>query len=365
MKKHLKIDKIFLASVIILSLGGFFIFTSASLGLLAQTHSIFGSVTMTQFVSLIFGLIAFYVISKIPYTFWKKNAFYLLIAAILLNCVLFIHSLTLTSGGAGRWINLKFITLQPSEFLKIAFIIYFAGWLSRVKDKVTTFKQGILPFLILTAVLGGLLLAQSDTFTLAVIIVTGGGMLIASGAKLSHMGLIVLIAVVVVSGVVVARPYARQRIVTYLNPAADPQGAGYQIQQSLIAVGSGGVFGRGYGQSVQKFGYLPEPTGDSIFAVEAEEFGFLGAVSLIALFVLFAARSFKIATHAPDSFARLTVLGIAILVVVESFVNISAMLGVIPLTGKPLLFVSHGGTALIIILAAVGIIANISKYQKK
>ncbi len=365
MKKSAKIDRIFLASVIVLALGGFFIFTSASLGLLAQTNSIFGSVTMTQFVSLILGLVAFYVASKIPYTFWKKNAFYILVAAIALNCVLFIHALTLTSGGAGRWINLKFVTLQPSEFLKIAFIIYFAAWLAHVKDKVSTFKQGILPFLFLCLILGGLLLAQSDTFTLAVIVVTGGGMLIASGAKLSHLGLIVLIGALVVGGVVATRPYARQRIVTYLNPAADPQGSGYQIQQSLIAIGSGGIFGRGYGQSVQKFGYLPEPTGDSIFAVEAEEFGFAGAVALIALFVLFAARSFKIATRAPDNFARLTVLGISMLVVVESFVNISAMLGVIPLTGKPLLFVSHGGTALIIILAAVGVIANISKYQKK
>ena len=349
----------------VLALGGFFIFTSASLGLLAQTNSIFGSVTMTQFVSLVVGLAAFYITSKIPYTFWKKNAFYILVAAIALNCVLFIHALTLTSGGAGRWINLKFFTLQPSEFLKIAFIIYFAAWLAHAKDRVATFKQGILPFLILTGILGGLLLAQTDTFTLAVIVVTGSAMLVASGAKLSHLGLIALIGIMVVGGVVMARPYARQRIVTYLNPSADPRGSGYQIQQSLIAIGSGGIFGRGYGQSVQKFGYLPEPTGDSIFAVEAEEFGFAGAVSLIALFVLFVARSFKIAVRSPDNFARLTVLGIAILVVVESFVNVSAMLGVIPLTGKPLLFVSHGGTALIIILAAVGIIANISKYQKK
>ena len=365
MKKTAKIDRLFLTSVIILALGGFFIFTSASLGLLAQNNSIFGSVTMTQFISLLLGLIAFYATSKIPYTFWKKNAFYILIAAIALNCLLFIHSLTLVSGGAGRWINLKFITLQPSEFLKIAFIIYFAAWLAHVKDKVATFKHGILPFIILATVLGGLLLAQTDTFTLAVIVVTGAGMLIASGAKLSHLGLIVLIGAMVVGGVIATRPYARQRIETYLNPAANPRGSGYQIQQSLIAVGSGGIFGRGYGQSVQKFGYLPEPTGDSIFAVEAEEFGFVGAVVLIALFVLFAARSFKIAVRAPDNFARLTVLGIAILVVVESFVNVSAMLGVIPLTGKPLLFVSHGGTALIIILAAVGIIANISKHQKK
>lgn len=362
--KSAKIDKVFLFSVIILALGGFFIFSSASLGLLATGGSPFGSVTLTQFVSLIIGFVAFYVVSRIPYKFWKKYALAILVIAILINCLLFIHSLTLVSGGAGRWINLRVITFQPSEFLKIAFIIYFAAWLAHVKDNVATFKYGILPFLVLVGVLGGLLLSQSDTFTLAVIIVTGLGMLVAAGGQWRHIGLMILIAVVCIGIVAYVRPYARQRIITYMNPAADPLGSGYQIQQSLIAIGSGGVFGRGYGQSIQKFGYLPEPTGDSIFAVEAEEFGFAGSLVLLFLFLLFAFRSFKIATRAPDAFARLATLGIGMLVLIESFVNISAMLGIIPLTGKPLLFVSHGGTALIIILAAVGIIANVSKFQR-
>lgn len=362
--KKANIDTIFLFSVLALSIGGFIIFSSASLGLLATGSGLFGSVTLTQFISLIFGLIAFYVISRIPYKFWKKYALAVLVIAILINCLLFIHSLTLVSGGAGRWVNLRFITFQPSEFLKIAFIIYFAAWLAHVKDRVTTFKHGILPFLILVGILGALLLAQSDTFTLIVIIVIGLGMLVAAGAKWSHLFMLVLVAALAVGIVAYVRPYARQRVLTYLNPAADPLGAGYQIQQSLIAIGSGGVFGRGYGQSIQKFGYLPEPTGDSIFAVEAEEFGFVGSLALIFLFLLFAFRSFKIAVRAPDSFARLAVLGIGMLVIIESFVNISAMLGIIPLTGKPLLFVSHGGTALIIVLAAVGIIANVSKFRK-
>ncbi len=363
--KKAKIDKLFLASVIILSFGGFFIFSSASLGLLATGGSPLGSVALTQFISLIIGLVAFYFVSKVPYKFWKKYSLAVLIVGILINCLLFIPFLTLNHGGAGRWIDLRFVTFQPSEFLKLAFIIYFAAWLTHIKDRANTFQWGILPFLIIVGILGGLLLAQSDTFTLVVIIVTGLGMLVASGAKWTHLFALVLGAVLVVSIVAYVRPYARQRIITYLHPAADPLGSGYQIQQSLIAIGSGGVFGRGYGQSIQKFGYLPEPTGDSIFAVEAEEFGFVGSVTLILLFLLFAFRSFKIATRAPDPFARLLTLGVSMLVIAESFVNISAMLGIIPLTGKPLLFVSHGGTALIIILASVGIIANVSKYQSK
>ena len=363
--KALKIDRTFLVSIIALSLGGFFIFSSAALGLLATSNEPFGSVTLTQLVSLVVGFIAFYITSKIPYKFWKKYAFYIFVAVILLNLILFIPSLTLNHGGAGRWINLHLITLQPSEFLKIAFIIYLAAWLASVKTKVSEFKYGIMPFLIITAILGGLLLAQSDTFTLAVIIVTGAGMLIAAGARVKHIILIALAAILLIGTVAYVRPYARQRIVTFLHPAADPLGAGYQVQQSLIAIGSGRILGRGFGQSVQKFGYLPEPIGDSIFAVEAEEFGFVGSVVLICFFLLFAFRSFKISTRAPDTFSGLVVLGISMLIVVESFMNIAAMMGLIPLSGKPLLFVSHGGTALIIILAAVGIIANISKFQKR
>ena len=363
--KSAKIDKVFLASVITLALGGFFIFTSASLGLLSAGGASFSSETITQAVSLILGFTFFYVISKIPYKFWRTYALYILIAAVAVNLLLFIPRLTLNHGGAGRWLALGPLSLQPSEFLKIGFIVYFAAWLSYVKDKVATFKMGMLPFLVIVGTLGALLLAQSDTFTFLFIVATGLGMLVAAGGKFRHIAYICLMGIVVVAGVVYTRPYARARVMTFLHPAADSQGAGYQIQQSLIAVGSGKVFGRGYGQSIQKFGYLPQPTDDSIFAVEAEEFGFVGAVTLIALFLLFTFRSFKIATRAPDLFSRLLVLGISILIIVESFANIAAMLGIIPLSGKPLLFVSHGGTALLIILATVGIIANVSKFQKK
>ena len=179
------------------------------------------------------------------------------------------------------------------------------------------------------------------------------------------MALLASVLLVLVAGVVFFRPYARQRIMTFIHPTADTQGAGYQIQQSLIAIGSGQITGRGFGQSVQKFKYLPEPIGDSIFAVGAEEFGYIGSLSLILLFLLFIFRSIKIASRAPDTFAGLVVIGIAVLITVESFMNISSMIGILPLAGMPLLFVSHGGTALIIVLGAVGIIANISKFQKE
>jgi cell division protein FtsW len=207
-------------------------------------------------------------------------------------------------------------------------------------------------------------LNQSDTDTFIVIAGTGMIMLFVAGGKIKDMIILGLILLAIVAGVAYARPYAKQRIITFFNSASDPRGAGYQIQQSLIAIGSGEITGRGFGQSIQKFNYLPEPIGDSIFAVVAEEFGFIGGIGLIILFMLFLFRSIKIASQAQDSFGGLVVIGIAILVIVESFMNISSMLGIIPLSGMPLLFVSHGGTALIITLGAVGIIANISKYKK-
>lgn len=360
----LHIDKVFLGSVVLLTVAGFLVFSSASLGLLARDGVSFESVALNQTLGLLIGGVSFFIMSKLHYKFLRKFAFFIFLFALLLNLLLFIPGLTLTHGGASRWIDLGFITFQPSEFLKVAFVIYFAAWLSSVKEKVASFKLGIFPYVALLGVLSMLLLSQSDTDTLVVIAGTGLVMLFAAGARIRDLVLLGCILLILVGAVVYFRPYARQRIITFLNPTADVQGSGYQIQQSLIAIGAGQIAGRGFGQSVQKFKYLPEPIGDSIFAVGAEEFGFVGSISLILLFLLFIFRSIKISARAPDTFAALTVIGLAIYVTAESFMNISSMIGILPLAGMPLLFVSHGGTALIIVLMAMGIIANISKYQK-
>lgn len=358
------IDKIFLTSVILLTTTGFITFFSASFGLLLKNDALAASVLLNQFVGLILGCSAFYFFSKIHYTVYRKHALVIFAGALCLNILLFIPFLTLRHGGAVRWLDFRYFTIQPSEILKIAFIIYLSGWLAFIKNRIESFKYGIFPFLCILGVVAVLLIFQSDTDTLAVIGATGLTILFVAGAKYRHIALICSIAMLLLFAIVMVRPYAKQRILTYLNPNNDPQGSGYQIQQSLIAIGSGGFFGRGFGQSIQKFSYLPEPIGDSIFAVAAEEFGFMGTFILICLYVFFVQRTFKIAARAPDLFSRLIAVGIGILVVVESFMNIGAMLGLIPLTGQPLLFVSHGGTALAIILAAGGIVANISRYQE-
>jgi cell division protein FtsW len=363
--KELKIDKVFLAIIAILTIVGFIIFSSASLGLLARDGVSFGSVAIKQMIGLIIGCGVFYLMSRYNYKNLRKYSFYIFIAAIFINLLLFIPFISLNHGGASRWIDLGIVTFQPSEFLKIAFIIYFAAWLSGIKDKVLNFKNSIIPFLVILGLLGILLMAQSDTDTFLVIAGTGVFMLFAAGARIRDLAIVGLIMMVVLGTVITVRPYARQRILTFFDSTINSQGSGYQIQQSLIAIGSGGFTGRGFGQSIQKFNYLPEPIGDSIFAVQAEEFGFIGSFALIIIFLLFIIKSIKISIRTEDNFGRLLVLGIGILIIVESFMNISSMLGIIPLSGMPLLFISHGGTAIIITLAAVGIIANVSKYQKQ
>jgi len=181
---------------------------------------------------------------------------------------------------------------------------------------------------------------------------------------IKHLLILALIGVVIIAGFAASKPYVRSRLSTFFNPNRDVAGSSYQINQALIAIGSGGLMGRGFGQSVQKFSFLPEPVGDSIFAVAAEEFGFFGAVFLVMLFVIFAARGLKIASKVPDVFARLAVVGIVIMITIQAFVNIGAMLGVVPLSGITLPFVSHGGTSLFFTLLETGIVLSISRTQK-
>ncbi len=358
------IDRFFLIAVTVLTLTGFVIFLSASLGLLAQDGLDFGRVASKQAISLIIGIIGFFLIAKFNYSYLRQFAFFIFLGSIIINLLLFIPALALHHGGASRWIDLGFISFQPSEFLKIAFIIYVAAWIQFAKEKIKTFKYGLLPYLLLMAILSTLLLIQSDTDTLLIIGFTGMIMLVIAGLPLRYVFLACLAMMTIAVGVIMLRPYAFERVKVFFDRHSDTQGAAYQINQSLIAIGSGEFTGRGFGQSIQKFGYLPEPIGDSIFAVAAEEFGFIGSVLLLLLYVLFAVSIFRVGTRTPDTFGALVAIGIAVLVITESFLNIAAMLGLVPLFGVPLLFVSHGGTALIIALMAAGIVANISKHVR-
>jgi len=360
-----KADKLFLIAALILVGAGFFIFTSAGTGLLAGNGARFSSVAFSQiFLGLLPGLFALWFFSRLNYKYLRRYSLFIFIAALILTILVFIPGIGFEHGGAKRWILVGGISFQPSEFLKIAFILYFAAWLSSIKEKVETIRFGTLPFVIFMSVIGIILLKQPDTDTLAVIFFAGLAMFITAGARWRDIFGLGFLSALAFVAVAFLKPYVMQRIITFLNPNADALGASYQIQQSLIAIGSGHIFGRGFGQSIQKFNFLPEPIGDSIFAVAAEEFGFIGSALLIITFALFALRGLRIASKASDSFGRFVVIGIITLIISQSFINIGAMLGIIPLSGITLSFVSHGGTALFFTLAEVGIVLSVSRGKR-
>jgi len=363
-QKPKSVDTLLLTFIILMVAGGFLIFSSASLGLMARDGASFGSVAFSQFVfGVLGGGVALLVMSNVYYRHWRKYAFYLFVLSLLATLAVFIPELGMTHAGATRWLDLGFITIQPSEFLKIGFVIYLATWLSGVHDRIEHWKYGLLPFATTIGLVGATMLAQPDTDTFMIMAFSGIAMYLAAGARWRDILIIFLGAVLVLIVIALTRPYIMDRLTTFMHPDADPLGSGYQIQQSLIAVGSGGVSGRGFGQSIQKFEYLPEPIGDSIFAVFAEEFGFIGSVLLICSLVFLTLRGYRTATEANDIFGTLLVVGFMTIIVAQAFLNIGAMVAIAPLSGLPLPFISHGGTALMATLASLGIVLNVSKYR--
>lgn len=365
MPRKKTLDKVLLYTIIAIVVYGLFIFFSASLSLLAKDGARFSSVVASQLgLGVFIGGIAAIVISKIPYKIWGKYSFWIFTLAVILTFSVFIPGLGFEHGGARRWISIFNVTMQPAEFLKIAYIIYLSALLTNSKKEVVTWQKGLAPFLTISAIAAAPLLLQPDTGTTILMIGTGVMIYFVSGANLKHIGVIGLIGVILGLILVISRPYLLDRVKTFIDPSADALGSGYQIQQSLIAIGSGGIFGRGFGQSLQKFNYLPEPIGDSIFAVLAEDFGFLGSILLISLFITLLVRSYIISTRVSDTFGGLLILGLGILIVSQSFFNMGAMLNIVPLSGLPLIFVSHGGTAMFFALLSAGVMLNISKNIK-
>ncbi|MEX2052191.1 MAG: putative peptidoglycan glycosyltransferase FtsW [Candidatus Paceibacterota bacterium] len=363
--KTKKIDRFFLIIVMILVSMGVAMFVSASLGVLAKNKEIFYSVLFNQLVlGLGLGLLGMYLAMRIDYKFWRKYSFYIFLASIILTAAVFIPDLGLSHGGATRWLKAGPFSFQPVELLKFGFIIYFAAWLSWVKNKTGDFRFGILPFLLMLSIIAIILFKQPDTKSFILITATGICMLFVSGVKIRYIFATGVLAAFALGALVFFTPYLQNRVKTFLNPSDDPRGSSYQIQQSLIALGSGGTFGRGFGQSIQKFSYLPEPQGDSIFAVIGEELGIIGALTTVFLYLLFLLRGLRISNNSPDVFSGLLVSGIVILITLQSFLHIASVTGVFPLTGVPLVFMSHGGTALMIYLIAIGVVLQVSKFQR-
>ena len=361
-----KIDRIFLSIVLSLIIIGVVMFISASLGILNKSETKFYGVMASQLIyGLVGGLVALYFGLRIPYKFWKSYSIPIFIASIIATTLVFVPGLGFEHGGSRRWISILGISLQPVEFLKIGFIIYFATWLSWVKGRVKDIRFGLIPLIILIGIITAILIHQPDTKSLILITATGLVMLFVSGTSWKWILGMILVSILAFIILAFTTPYLKSRINTFLKPDQNGSSSSYQIQQSLIAVGSGGIAGRGLGQSIQKFNYLPEPQGDSIFAVVGEELGFVGSILIICLYVAFAMRGYRIAHFAPDSFSKLFVIGVITIITAQSFMNIASIIGVFPLTGVPLVFMSQGGTALLIDIGLMGVILNISKFQKK
>lgn len=309
------------------------------------------------------GLALFFLLSRINYRIWKKLALPLLIIAVGLLVLVFVPGAGFGLKGAQRWLNLRFFTIQPSEFLKLALIVYLAAWFSRREGHLDDNPRSVIPFFLVLGFIGLLLISQPDIGTLAVITLVAVLMYFFAGAKLSHFIVLLLIFAILLGALAVFEPYRFNRLKTFFNPTQDTQGTSYHINQALIGIGSGGLFGLGYGQSRQKFNYLPEPVGDSIFAVLVEELGFVGGVALLSLFVFLSLVMIGIAKSSSSQFGRLLVLGMTVWISSQVFINISAISGLIPLTGIPLPFVSFGSSSLLSVLAGLGIAVNVSRYS--
>lgn len=358
-----RFDRPFLIVTGLLVLVGIFIFSSASLGLLARDGASVGSVLGSQFLFGVGGGIgAMVLLANVSYRSYRTIAPYLYIVALILTLLVFVPGIGYEANGARRWLLIAGHSFQPAELLKITFILCLAWYYSMFYKQLDDVRFAVLGLVSTLGTAGAVLLLQPDTGTFAILVATGGAMALAAGTRIRHIAILALVCIVGLASLAVMRPYLLERVTTFMDPVTDPTGSGYQIKQSLIAVGSGGWLGRGFGQSVQKFHYLPEPIGDSIFSVAAEEFGFIGSITIIGLFLFFAIRGMQIASRAPDRFGGLIIVGIVILIVTQSFLNIASMIGLVPLTGEPLVFISHGGTALMFALAGTGIVLNISRY---
>jgi len=361
-KKEGQIDRVLLFTVLALIVFGLIMLASAGI---AYSKVRFGNeyyFFKRQLVGIGIGLILMFIFQNINYNFWKKISFPFFAVSIVGLVLVFMEGVGTNIYGANRWLQIGPFSFQPSEMLKLALIIYLAAWLESRGERVRDFYEGVLPFLLIVALVIFLLIKQPDLGTLGVAILISMSVYFISGAKLKHLFWIMAGGIGVLWALVKMESYRMSRVLVFLHPEMDPKGIGYQINQALLAIGSGGIFGVGLGHSLQKFNYLPEPVGDSIFAIIGEELGLVGCLVFITLFLILAIRGMRIARKAPDEFSRLAATGIVAWVFFQAFVNIAAISGLIPLTGVPLPFVSYGGTSIVFLLVGIGILLNISKY---
>lgn len=352
---------IFFAVIALLAIGVVMVYSSSAVSAYVNFQDSYYFLKR-QIIWVTLGLLAMILTMNIDYHAWRKLAKPVMLVTIVLLILVLIPGMGRVVNGARRWLGFGSLYMQPSEIAKLSMVLFCASSLALRQDRITSFVKGVLPQLLVLLVVFGLILKEPDLGTALAIGGTVFVLLFTAGAKISHL---VSLGVAGVSGIIAAiivEPYRMKRLLAFSDPWADPLDTGYHIIQSLYAIGSGGLFGVGLGRSREKFLYLPEPHTDFIFAILGEELGFIGTITVIILFFLFAWRGLKVAISAPDIFGSLMAAGLTTMIIIQALMNIAVVTASMPVTGIPLPFLSFGGSALIFTLSGVGILLNISRY---
>jgi cell division protein FtsW len=358
------LDTVLVISVAALVGIGLVMIFSASSATAYAEHGDIAYYLKRQLVWLAVGLVGAYVFYRIDYQRLKRAAPYFLLAAIVGLALVFVPHVGLGVNGGRRWIGTSSLSLEPSEFAKLAMVIYLSAVLSARGERITSLVRGLFPLCVPVAIMAILVLREPDMGTASLLLFIALTLFFAAGARIVHLGAVVLATVPFAALTVLASPYRRARIFAFVDPWKDPLNTGFHIVQSLLALGSGGIVGVGLGASRAKFFYLPEQYTDFIFSVLGEELGLIGTLAVIALFLTLAYRSIRIALAAPDRFGFFLAIGCAAMITIQAFVNIGVVSSSWPVTGVPLPFISFGGSSLVVSLIAVALIANVGRYRR-
>ena len=363
MKKR-SVEILLVVSVILISIFGIIMIYSASSIWAEYKYNDSLKYVKNQTLFFIIGLILMFLVSKINYKFYLKKSNILLIGCIILLILVLIPGVGMVRNGSRSWFGIGSFGIQPSEFTKLALIIFTSKYLMNNEKNMKNIKKGVLPILCVLLFVFGLIMLQPDFGTGMIIVISIIGLLFVGGVSMKFFIGLGIIGVLGITGLIIIAPYRLARILSFLNPWSDPLGSGFQIIQSLYAIGPGGLFGFGFLNSRQKHFYLPEPQTDFIFSIISEEFGFLGIVIVVTLFLTIIITGFKISKNCKDLFGKYLSFGIMFQLSFQALLNLMVVVGLIPVTGVTLPFLSYGGSSLLITLCSIGVILNISRYER-
>lgn len=362
--KNRKFEITLFISVMLISLFGVIMIYSSSYIWAGYKYNDPYKYLKNQGLFFIIGIFLMIIVSNIDYKKYYKLSNKLLLFCIILLILVLIPGIGTVRNGSRSWFGIGSFGIQPSEFTKLALIIFTSKYLSNNENSMKNFKKGVFPILGLTLIIFGIIMLQPDFGTGTILVMTIIGILFVAGLNIKIFIRFGLVGVIGVIGLIIIAPYRLKRILSFLNPWSDPLGSGFQIIQSLYSIGPGGLFGLGFGNSIQKHFYLPEPQTDFIFSIISEEFGFLGILIISILFLTIFYNSLKISIKCNDLFGKYLAFGITFGMIFQTLLNLSVVVGLIPVTGVTLPFLSYGGSSLLISMASIGILLNISKYQK-